>query len=101
MEMLPIAGMLFSLLLVGMIAGFILLFPISRRMGALLEQKVKGKLDDEGAMEEVKRLEATVRALQEEVERLVDRQAFTDSLLAEREPLLLRDRSETNAKPPS
>ena len=101
MEMLPIAGMLFSLLLVGMIAGFILLFPISRRMGALLEQKVKGKLDDEGAMEEVKRLEVTVRALQEEVERLVDRQAFTDSLLAEREPLLLRDRSETNAKPPS
>jgi hypothetical protein len=101
MDMLPIAGMLFSLLLVGMIAGFILLFPISRRMGALLEQKVKGKLDDDRALEEVKRLEATVRSLQDEVERLVERQAFTDSLLSEREPLLLRDRSETDAKPPS
>ena len=101
MDMLPIAGMLFSLLFFGMIAGFILLFPISRRMGALLEQKVKGKLDDDRALEEVKRLEATVRSLQEEVERLVDRQAFTDSLLSEREPLLLRDRGETDAKPPS
>ena len=101
MEIVPIAGMLFSLLLVGMIAGFILLFPISRRMGALLEQKVKGKLDDDRALEEVRRLEATVRTLQEEVERLVDRQAFTDSLLSEREPMLLRDRNETGEKPPS
>jgi hypothetical protein len=101
MDIVPIAGMLFSLMLVGMIAGFILLFPISRRMGVLLEQKVKGKLDDDRALEEVRRLEATVRALQEEVERLVDRQAFTDSLLSEREPMLLRDRNETGEKPPS
>jgi hypothetical protein len=101
MDMMAIAGMLFSLILVGMIAGFILLFPISRRMGALLEQKITGKLGDERAMAEVRRLEATVRSLQEEVERLGDKQAFTESLLAEREPLLLRDRAETEATPRS
>ena len=91
-----LAGMLFALILVAMIGGFILLLPISRRLGALLEQKLAGKLDaDDRSLGELRRLEATVRALQEEVERVGERQAFTESLLSERDPLLLRDRAGT------
>ena len=101
MDMIALAGMLFSLILIGMVGGFILLFPISRRMGALLEQKVTGKLGDDRALAEIKRLEAVVRSLQEEVERLGDKQAFTESLLVEREPLLLQERGETSARPPA
>ena len=49
----------------------------------------------------MRRLEATVRLLQEEVERIADKQAFTESLLAEREPRLLPESSETRNTPPS
>ena len=101
MDLMALAGMLFALILFGMIGGCILLWPISRRMGALLEQKLTGKLGDDRAAGELRKLEATVRALQEEVERLGDKQAFTESLLAEREPLLLRHGDETRTRPPS
>jgi hypothetical protein len=42
-------------------------------------------------MADRQRLEATVRELQQEIEQLSERQQFTESLLSDREPLLLRD----------
>lgn len=81
MDPIPIAGMIFSLLTIMMIGGFILLFPITRRLGAYLEQRLdQGKRGADGA--ELRQLRASLAALQSEVERLAERQEFTDSLLA-------------------
>lgn len=76
-----IAGMVFSLLVLMMIGGCILLFPLTRRLGAYLEQRLEqGKgATDQG---EIRQLRAAVGALQSEVERLAERQEFTDSLLS-------------------
>lgn len=37
LEPVALAGMIFSLLVILLIGGFILLYPLSRRLGALLE----------------------------------------------------------------
>lgn len=82
-ELMPVAGMLFTLLFVGMIGGFVLLLPLSRRLGAYLEQRLeqgKGGAGDE----EARQLRAAVLSLQAEVEKLAERQEFTESLLAKR-----------------
>jgi hypothetical protein len=81
--------MLFTLLLIAMIGGFVLLLPISRRFGAILEQRLNGRSAPDGTAADVRQLEAAVHALQMELEQLSERQAFTESLLSQREPPLL------------
>lgn len=87
-----IAGMLFVLMIIAMVAGVILLLPITLRLGKVLESKLKR---DEGHNDEylpdAQQLRNAIRALQAEMEQLSERQAFTESLLGEREPRLLRD----------
>ncbi|NIP80881.1 MAG: hypothetical protein GWM90_17370 [Gemmatimonadetes bacterium] len=82
MDILPLAGMLFSLLMVLIIGGFILLFPVTRRLGRLLELRIEERRSEDrppaAELEEVLRV---VEALQAEVERLSDRQEFTERLL--------------------
>jgi hypothetical protein len=72
-----------------MVGGFILLFPITRRLGALLEQRLQGRPTDEKSIAELRQLESTVRALQQEIEQLSERQVFTESLLSERQQVQL------------
>ena len=43
MEPEVVAGMVFTLILTVMVGGFILLFPLSRRLGALLENRLEDK----------------------------------------------------------
>ena len=81
MDSVAIAGMIFSLLAIMMIGGFILLFPLSRRLGAVLEQRLREKDSAEASAEQIEELRRAVRSLEAEVRALSERQAFTDSLL--------------------
>jgi hypothetical protein len=98
MDPMPIVSMLFTLVLAAMVGGFILLFPISRRLGAYLEQRLEGRLGGDGSAAERRELESAVRSLQREIERLSERQAFTEALLSDRDPLLLPEESETGGR---
>lgn len=81
MDPMALAGMIFTLLLTGMIGGFLLLIPVSRRLGAFLEQRLEqGKAGVSNR--EVAELRAALASLQGEVERIAERQEFTDALLA-------------------
>jgi hypothetical protein len=89
MDMMEIAGMVFTLLMVTIIGGFILLFPLTRRLGALLEQRLQGKQVEALGPRGLAELRREIRTLQEAVEKLSERQAFTDALLEVREQSLL------------
>lgn len=91
MDMIPIAGMLFVLLMTALTGGFILLFPVARRLGALLEQRILESKQGRGTdPETVAELRRTMRRLEAEVERLSEQQAFTQELLESRDPLFLQ-----------
>lgn len=93
MDPVALAGMLFTLILTAMVGGFILLWPITRRLGAMLEQRLKGPRSEVSSAE-FRQLEAVVHSLREELEQLSERQAFTDALQSEpRPPLMLKDES--------
>jgi cell division protein FtsB len=72
--------MIFTVVVLMLIGGFILLLPLTRRLGALLEHRVltEGKADRAADVEALAR---AVDALRDEVERLSDRQDFTEKLL--------------------
>ncbi|GMV05619.1 MAG: hypothetical protein AMXMBFR53_18960 [Gemmatimonadota bacterium] len=75
-----IAVMIFFIVVLAMTGGFILLFPITRRLGQFLEYRMseRGRLQDK---EEMERLRAAVLALRDDVAQLAERQDFTERLL--------------------
>lgn len=79
MDPLALAGMVFTLLVILMIGGFILLFPVSRRLGKVLERWLEEKRPA-GKEPEVAQLRAAVQALEREVRSLSERQDFVESL---------------------
>lgn len=84
-EPMAIAGMLFALIAAAMVGGFILLLPVSRQLGAYLEQRLdanrSGTALNEPQIREVRELKDLVLSLQVEVERIAERQEFTEKLL--------------------
>jgi hypothetical protein len=83
-EFVPFAGMVFSLLVVLIIGGFILVYPLTKRLGRLLELRLEERQsggERSLAEGEVERLREAVEALQVEVAALADRQQFTERLL--------------------
>ena len=86
MEPEVLAGMLFIVVILAMIGGFILLLPITRRLGAILEQRLNEKSIQGSSGAQLQQLQATVRQLQTEVERLAERQDFPEALLQEQRP---------------
>ena len=82
MDLDVVAGMFFTLVLVAMVGGFFLLLPISRRLGTILEQRLNERSASDAVPEQVRQLRAAVQSLRAEVERLAERQEFTDALLA-------------------
>lgn len=78
-----LAGMILSLLLTIIVGGFILLFPLSRRLAALLEQRVRERSQGSAA-ERLEPLREALHALQAEVERLAERQEFMERVLEQR-----------------
>lgn len=84
MDPMALAGMLFVLIMVAMIGGVVLLLPISRRLGKYLEQRLdagRGAGADPAKLGEVKDL---ILSLQAQIDRVAERQEFTERLLAER-----------------
>ena len=82
MEILPLAGMIFSLLTLILIGGFILLFPVARQLGKYLEAKIEERSEWGGLPQEsLDELRSTVEGLEREVARLSERQQFTERLL--------------------
>lgn len=76
-------GMIFTLILVLMIGGFIVLLPLTKRLGLLLEQRLANRqpvpLSDAGELDELRR---TIQDMREELDRLAKRQDFIDGMLA-------------------
>ena len=87
-----IAGMIFTLIMLGMILGFILVLPVARKLAAYLEQRLQANAPNQVQPGELIQLQEAIQALQEEVERISDRQTFTDSLLSESPTARLPDR---------
>jgi len=86
MDPMGLAGMAFTLLLAMLIGGFILLFPLSRRLGLLLEAKLNEKRGPAAVPPvEMRQLWDAVHMLESEVQQLGQRQEFIEKLLAQGE----------------
>jgi hypothetical protein len=72
--------MIFTVIVLMLIGGFILLLPLTRRLGALLEHRMLAE-DRAGRSVDVEALARAVDTLRDEVERLAERQEFTEKLL--------------------
>ncbi|MEJ2503711.1 MAG: hypothetical protein P8177_10445, partial [Gemmatimonadota bacterium] len=60
-DLIPFAGMIFSLLVILIIAGSILLYPLSTRLGKLLELRIEERKEGaEAVPEALQPLERTV-----------------------------------------
>ena len=75
-----VAGMIFVLVLAAMIGTFILLIPLSRRLGQMIDLWLEDKRSA-GRSEELDGLRRSVLALESEVSSLAERQQFIDQLL--------------------
>lgn len=84
MDMTAVASMITTIVLVALIGGVILLRPITKRAGLLLEQKLQEK-QAHPAPDEVRMLRERVQLLEDEVRLLSERQQFTEQLLGQRE----------------
>lgn len=75
-----IVAMIFTLIALAMIGGFILLVPLSRQLSTLLHQRLQHG-EPPPSDERVDALAQAVELLSAEVERLAERQDFTERLL--------------------
>lgn len=80
-----LAGMIFSLIVLAMVGGFILLLPLSRRLVDVLERVYLSDESEGRAGGDVDGLRRELARLQREVARLSERQEFTERLLADPE----------------
>ncbi|MGH7477243.1 MAG: hypothetical protein ACRELD_13300 [Longimicrobiales bacterium] len=79
-----LAGMLFTLVLAALVGGFILLYPLSRQLGKLVESKLSPRDTSRAPGVTDRQLEEVRTALvavREELERLGERQEFVEQLL--------------------
>lgn len=91
MEVISLPIIIANIIALGMIITGVLLFPTSRRLGRYLEVLIEEKRGKGGGTgDEVQLLQRELHETRAELARLSERQAFTESLLAERaEPPLL------------
>jgi hypothetical protein len=80
---------LFVLTLVGMVFGFILMFPIMRQLAKLLEQRVQNRIPDDLLVEELRNVGATLQVMQHQLAQLSERQARIESQLPDADHLRL------------
>ena len=77
-ELIPM--MIFTIIVLGMVGGFVVLLPITRTLGRYLEHRMseKGRIEDQERMDILLR---AVESLRDDVARLAERQDFTERLL--------------------
>lgn len=75
----------FALVMLMLIGGFWVTYPVTRRLGSYLERLIEEKRNGADAASRIESLQAELLDLQEEVRLLAEHQAFSQSLLAERE----------------
>lgn len=81
MDPTAVAGMIFTLIFFLLIGGFILLFPLSRQLGKVLEQRLEEKRPVGLDRAEVARLREALETLERQVHSLQDRQEFVEGML--------------------
>jgi predicted phage tail protein len=81
-EFIPFAGMILSLLVVFIIAAAILLYPLSTRLGKLIELRIQERQEGMGAPSEaMDGIQRTLSELETQVRMLTERQQFVERLL--------------------
>jgi len=80
---------LFVIILVAMVMGTILLYPIVTRLGKLLEQRLQNRLPDDVMVRELRNLASAIHSVQHQVGQLSERQANIEARLPERDSLRL------------
>jgi hypothetical protein len=75
----------FVLLLVLLVGSFIVLFPITRRLGAVLERLARERSGVGDLPDGLEAVRAELAELRAEVARLAEQQGFVESLLEERD----------------
>lgn len=80
MDPMAIVGMIFTLVMLVVIGGFILLIPLSRQLAAFLRLRLErsDKADQDARIASLTR---AVASLRDDIERLAERQEFTEHLL--------------------
>ncbi len=79
-------AMIFSIVVMVLLGGFTLLFPLTRQLGKILDKKYLEDRTDGTNAEEVAALRRAVQALTGDVERLSEQQEFTEKLLERPRP---------------
>ena len=93
-----IAPMLVAITLILATAGVAILRPISKRAGELLEVMAKEKREPRRVPDDTRRMVELLETMHARLERLEERQDFTDSLLGGEGKALPRVRGETPNK---
>jgi hypothetical protein len=88
MDPYTLGGMIFSLIMVLIVGGFIVSFPIMRRLGALMEESIRerraGRLEHTQLAQlqgQIDALTRTLESTERQLELLGERQDFTESLV--------------------
>ncbi len=79
-------AMIFSIVVIVLLGGFTLLFPLTRQLGKILDKKYLEDGTDGTNAEEVAALRRAVQALTGDVKRLSEQQEFTEKLLERPRP---------------
>jgi hypothetical protein len=88
MDMDLVIGVSFLLMFTLIVGGIILMFPLSRKIGLLIESRIDEKKGGVGAGSgELERVRDRLAALEEQVRAVSARQEFLDDLLVERRPI--------------
>ncbi len=87
------AGMIFTVIMTIIVGGFIVTFPVLRRLGAVMEESIRERRAarlDQGQVAQIEGELTDVRASIERIEGhiglLAERQDFVENLLGHREP---------------
>lgn len=82
-----VIGVAFVLMFTLIVGGIVLMFPLSRKLGLLIESRIGEKNVASGYDgEELKRIGHRLAELEEQVRAVSARQEFLDDLLVERRP---------------
>jgi hypothetical protein len=87
MDMDLVVGVAFVLIFTLISGGIILMFPLSRKLGLLIESRIGDRKVPTGHdPRELDRISSRLAALEEQVRAVSARQEFLDDLLVERRP---------------